>query len=262
MAFRLRAGPGPGPVTSSTDVFCVDLPPSLPPEYLAWEEALLEWTECGGPEVLWFWESTATFVVVGYGQQVAREVYVDACRGRGVPILRRCSGGGTVVQGRGCLNYGVALRLGDRPELATITDTNRFVLQRLGRALSPLLGGPVAIQGHTDLVRAGPEGGAHKFSGNAQRRMRHAVLFHGTLLLDLDLDLLTTLLPAPSWEPPYRDGRPHEAFVVNTGLDRGAVRDALAGEWGATEPLKSLPMEQYRKAMDARYGRPEWHLRR
>jgi len=249
-------------VTSLTDVFCVELPPSPPPELLAWEEALLEWAECGGPEVLWFWESTATFVVVGYGQQVAREVYMDACNDRGIPILRRCSGGGTVVQGRGCLNYGVVLRFEDRPELGTITDTNRFVLQRLARALSPLLGDPVGIQGHTDLVRRGPNGVAHKFSGNAQRRMRQAVLFHGTLLLDLDLSLLTTLLPAPSWEPPYRDGRPHGAFVVNTGMDRGAVRAALAHEWGATETLQFLPEEHHIKAMNARYGRPDWHLSR
>jgi lipoate-protein ligase A len=108
----------------------------------------------------------------------------------------------------------------------------------------------------------GPGGVAHKFSGNAQRRMRRAVLFHGTLLLDLDLDLLTTLLPAPSWEPPYREGRPHGAFVVNSGLDRGTVRAALAREWGATGTLQSLPEERHRQAMDARYGRPEWHLRR
>jgi lipoate---protein ligase len=249
-------------MTPLMDVLCVDIPPSAPPEFLAWEEALLDSGECGGPEVLWFWESTATFVVVGYGQQVAREVHVDACNGRGIPILRRCSGGGTVVQGKGCLNYGVVLHLEDRPELATITGTNRFVLERLGRALSPLLGVPVAVQGHTDLVRMGPGGVAHKFSGNAQRRMRRAVLFHGTLLLDLDLDLLTTLLPAPSWEPPYREGRPHGAFVVNSGLDRGKVRAALAREWGATGTLQSLPEERYRQAMDARYGRPEWHLRR
>src|SRR5215510_4968605 len=86
------------------------IPAALPAEYLAWDEAFLEECEEEGTEALWFWESATPFVVVGYAQEIAREVNYEACQKRGIQVLRRCSGGGTVVQGPGCLNYGLALR--------------------------------------------------------------------------------------------------------------------------------------------------------
>src|SRR6185295_5909726 len=71
-------------------------------ENLACDEALLDWCDAGdGPEVLRFWEPQQHFVVVGYSNRVEREVNVAACRESGIPILHRCSGGGTVLQGPG-----------------------------------------------------------------------------------------------------------------------------------------------------------------
>jgi lipoate-protein ligase A len=67
-------------------------------ENLACDEALLDAAEAGtGDEVLRFWEPREHFVVVGYANKVATEVNVAACETRGIPILRRCSGGGTVA---------------------------------------------------------------------------------------------------------------------------------------------------------------------
>lgn len=238
---------------------CFDLPVATPAEYLAWDDAFLDEVDEGGGEILWFWESPVPFVVVGYGQQVAREVHVSQCAERGIPILRRCSGGGAVVQGPGCLNYGLALRLGEGGALSTISGANQFILSRVVRALSPLLGGAVSVEGHTDLVRRGPDDVVRKFSGNAQRRKRHALLFHGTVLLDMDLSQITALLPPPSSEPAYRGKRPHDGFVINTGLSREAVRAALAQEWEANEPLPRWPTGRQQKALEERYRRAEWH---
>ena len=68
-------------------------------ENLAMDEALLDGCEAGrGGETLVFWEPREPFVVVGYANHLAREVNVEACRARGIPIFRRCSGGGTVLQ--------------------------------------------------------------------------------------------------------------------------------------------------------------------
>lgn len=243
-------------------VLHVELPVADASEYLAWDEAFLGLTDSGGTEVLWFWESAVPFVVVGYGQHVEREVHVAACERQGIPVLRRCSGGGTVLQGPGCLNYGLTLRSGSDPALATISGANRFILERQCRALEPLAGARLEIQGHTDLVKPGPDGVPLKFSGNAQRRTRESLLFHGTLLLDMDLTRITDLLPRPSWEPPYRDGRNHASFVINTGLGRVDVRTALVREWDAAGTLDPLPWNLHRQAMDDRYGRQDWHRRR
>src|SRR4029077_14400618 len=100
-------------------------------ENLAADEALLEWCEAGdGAEVLRFWEPHEYFVVVGYANKVATEVNVATCEAKGIPIFRRCSGGGTVVQGPGCLNYTLVLRIADDGPLPTIGTANQFIMRR------------------------------------------------------------------------------------------------------------------------------------
>ncbi|HUC85689.1 MAG TPA: hypothetical protein VL970_10895, partial [Candidatus Acidoferrales bacterium] len=72
---------------------------ATPAEFLAADEALLDWCEAGhGDELLACWEPREIFVVVGYANRVSAEVNARACEKRGVPIFRRCSGGGAVVQ--------------------------------------------------------------------------------------------------------------------------------------------------------------------
>ncbi|MBL9176060.1 MAG: lipoate--protein ligase family protein [Verrucomicrobiales bacterium] len=240
----------------------LELPSSDPAGFLAWEDALLDVVEEGGPEMLWFWESPVHFVVVGYSQQVDREVDVAACRELGIPVLRRSSGGGTVLQGPGCLNYGLALRVDSDGPRATIAGTNREILSRIAGALTPLVGGEVQIDGHTDLTVPTPEGPRRKISGNAQRRKRHALLFHGTILHRLDLPLVSRTLKTPSSEPEYRAGRTHGHFVTNTGLDPGAIRSAISAAWQAAPGAPALPEDRQRRALAERYSREDWNFRR
>ena len=163
-------------------LFDITLP--TPAENLAGDEALLNACETSGGAALRFWESPAPFVVVGYGNEIAREVNVAACAASGVSVLRRCSGGGTVLQGPGCWNYALVLDIAADAALATVAGANGFILHRTAAALACLLGEPVERCGDTDLVWRG-----RKFSGNAQRRRRTHLLFHGTLLLGFDLAL-------------------------------------------------------------------------
>src|SRR5271156_784636 len=78
----------------------LDLTLPSPAENLACDEALLDaCEENGGEEVLRFWEAREKIVAVGYANKIATEVNVENCRAKKIPILRRCSGGGTVLQG-------------------------------------------------------------------------------------------------------------------------------------------------------------------
>src|SRR5450432_916137 len=102
-----------------------------PAENLACDEALLDWCEENeGEEVLRFWESPETFVVVGYANKMAIEVDVANCEAKQIPVLRRCSGGGTVLQGAGCLNYALVLRINENSPLASIASANQFIMER------------------------------------------------------------------------------------------------------------------------------------
>ena len=109
----------------------LDLTLPAPAENLACDEALLDFfEEHGGPGVLRFWKPKDHFVVVGYGNHVDVEVNAPACDAAGIPILRRCSGGGTVLQGPGCLNYSLVLKMDEGGPLHSITAANKFIMER------------------------------------------------------------------------------------------------------------------------------------
>lgn len=232
-----------------------DLTLSSPEENLACDEALLDHCEEGGlDEVLRFWEPSQYFVVVGYANRVATETNMSFCAANGIPVLRRCTGGGTVLQGPGCLNYSLILRITEASPLWTITTTNDYVMQRHQDALSALLKVRVEKQGHTDLTVGGL-----KFSGNAQRRKRHYLIFHGCFLLDMDIDLLQKTLLMPSKQPAYRAGRSHSDFLVNLKLASQLVKSSLRDIWNANEALREFPLERVNFLVTEKYSRPDWN---
>ncbi|MBL9128943.1 MAG: hypothetical protein JNL97_14940 [Verrucomicrobiales bacterium] len=231
-------------------------------EDLACDEALLDACEAGEPGtekgVLRFYAATSPSVVVGYGNRIATEVNVSACDAAGVPILRRSSGGGTVVLGPGCLAYALVLPIDAAPSLASVTGTNRWIMERHRSALETACGRAVSVRGHTDLTL-----GELKFSGNAQRRRQRAVLFHGTLLLAMDLERVATWLPLPSVEPDYRRGRGHAAFLINFPVSEPRVREIFCEAWEVTEswdPDSGLD-DRVTYWMRDRYGDVRWHRR-
>jgi lipoate---protein ligase len=235
----------------------LDLTFPTPEENLACDEALLEMCEQGyDREILRLWEPPSYFVVLGYSAPANAEIFPDPCRAAGVPILRRYSGGGTVVQGPGCLDYTLILRIETAGPLSTISGTNTHVMERQRRAIESIYGESIRVRGHTDLAI-----GALKFSGNAQRRKARFLLFHGVFLLNFDLMLIPHFLPHPSREPSYRNGRAHEQFVRNLNLPASAVKHALCMEWSASTRLESLPEKQIADLARTRYSSPAWTYR-
>jgi lipoate-protein ligase A len=236
-----------------------------PAENLACEEALLDaGEESGGDEILRFWEARETFVVVGYANKVATEVNVAACAAKKTPIFRRCSGGGTVLQGAGCLNYALILQIGEEGPLRNISSANQFIMERNRAAIESLFfkseignrKSEILVSGHTDLSLNGL-----KFSGNSQRRKKNFLLFHGTFLLDFDLALMGNFLRMPSLQPDYRTGRSHDDFLVNLKLSANQVKAALQKVWGATEELKIIPQSEIQKLAAQKYSTDAWNLK-
>ena len=231
-----------------------------PGENLAFDEALLEQCEGGSlGEVLRFWEPANYFVVAGYANNVATEVNLPFCTRNSIPVLRRCTGGGTVLQGPGVLNYSLILRIDASGPLRSISTTNDFIMQRHQTALAQLLNAPVEMRGQTDLAIDGL-----KFCGNAQRRKKLFLIFHGAFLLQLDFQLLEQVLPFPSKQPDYRLNRSHSEFLMNLKVPAVRLKQALRETWGANETLAQLSYQQYeqvRTLVREKYSRPEWNLK-
>jgi lipoate-protein ligase A len=226
-----------------------------PARNLGCDEALLLEAEAGGEETLRFWEPRSPFVVMGHASRVEDEISLDACRAAGVPVLRRPSGGAAVLQAPGCLNYTVVLDLAARA-LGEVAAANAYVMERSRRALEPLVGAPVSIEGFTDLTLAG-----RKFSGNSQYRKKRALLFHGSFLLDCDIALIEKLLLAPPRQPDYRRRRPHRDFLTNIHIPAAALKAALRGAWSAAEERSAPPHEKIEALVGERYARDEWNFR-
>jgi len=209
----------------------LDLTLPSPVENLALDEALLdEMEEQGGDPLLRFWESDRCFVVLGRSSRPGDDVHADVCGRDGVAILRRISGGGTILQGPGCLSYAMIARQDLHPDLGNIRATYRFILDRIASALRRWEPHTVFC-GISDLTV-----GERKISGNAQRRTRRSLLFHGTILHAMAGDLIARYLKQPARQPNYRQDRPHEAFVRTIDAKPDELKQAIAVQWNAVLP--------------------------
>ncbi|TWT46513.1 lipoate--protein ligase family protein [Botrimarina hoheduenensis] len=205
-----------------------------PAANLALDEALLQATT--PIETLRLWRPVRPVVVVGRSSRIASEVDLDACQRADVPVLRRVSGGATIVTGPGCLMYAVVLDSQRTPSAADVSAAHRYVLGRMLRALGPLRPSLV-IAGTSDLAlqpAGAPAEAFRKVSGNAVRRVRSRLLYHGTLLNHFDLELVTRLLRTPPRQPDYRAARRHADFLANLELDEAQLATAIIAEWQAT----------------------------
>jgi lipoate-protein ligase A len=132
------------------------------------------------------------------------EIHQETCERAGVPILRRTSGGRTVLLSEGCLNYTLILRC-DRG----VEEGYRLILDAVLHAA----GVTGARCESTDLTVRN-----RKFAGCAQRRRRNTLLHHGTILYDFDIAATARFLAEPRRQPAYRRGRSHSDFLTNVDV--------------------------------------------
>lgn len=195
---------------------------------LSYDDELLMSAEKGhSSEVLRLWESPSFFVVLGRTCQEQQDVFLTECQQKKIPILRRSSGGGTVLQGPGCLNFSLILSKESRPALEHITESYRIILEKVQQSLKG-----VNIQSEfkpiCDLVWTH---NGKKFSGNAQKRGRKYILHHGTILYNFDLSLIASCLKMPPKMPEYRQQRSHLDFMTNIPVPCVVLKQALTQEF-------------------------------
>ncbi|MEM8910490.1 MAG: lipoate--protein ligase family protein [Planctomycetota bacterium] len=243
-----------------------DNDPSVP---LALDEAMLNWAdhqlECSATiddardhQSIRFWQFDRTTVVLGRSSKIDEETNRAKCERSLIPILRRCTGGATVVGGTGCLMYAVVLRLAGEQALRKVDAAHDYVMDRVLGAIQRQL--PEARrQGVCDLTWRD-----QKFSGNSLRIARHHLLYHGTVLHGADLDQFSRCLRTAPRQPDYRRGRNHRQFIRNVPIDPNQFQDDLARRFGAASTSIDVPEGMRQVAdhlMQERYRRSDWHQR-
>ena len=171
----------------------IDLPTNGPAN-MAVDDCLLAEASAGGPPTLRLYRWALPTLSLGYFQS-----HDDPARSAdglaALPVVRRITGGGAIVHADE-LTYSLALLIdhpfaGRRP-----ADLYIWMHDRIAEAVARL-GGRTAAKGGDGLVsgRGGPflcfechapfdlMTGSAKLVGSAQRRTRHAVLQHGSVIL-------------------------------------------------------------------------------
>lgn len=217
-----------------------DISFSNPQENILFDEVLLYLAERGScGQVLRFWESEVTFIVLGRTSKVEEDITLAAIK-EDIPVLRRFSGGGSVLQGKGCLNYTLILSKELNPEVAGLRSSYQFILSRVSHAFKDINIG-ILFASISDLII--PEGG-RKISGNAQHRGKKFILHHGTILYNFDIALIGRYLKIPKEAPSYRQGRSHKDFLTNVNVASGKIKESLSGAWGVEDQNDRLLPEE------------------
>ena len=116
---------------------------------------------------------------MGKHQNMSAEINLDFAKEKGIPVIRRLSGGGTVFHDQGNLNY-TFIFSGKQDSLVNYSRYTRPII-----AFLETLDINARFVDKSDL-----KVGHLKFSGNAEHIYRSRVLHHGTLLFATNLDEL------------------------------------------------------------------------
>jgi lipoate-protein ligase A len=195
-----------------------------PRENLSFDEELLNAAEQGySGEALRFWESNQYFVVLGRISKEEEDVKITEVHRDRISVLRRASGGGTVLQGPGCLNYSLILSKDHDSAMYDLHKSYAFILNHIVQALGTI-GVEAVFLPISDIAL---KENFKKISGNSQKRGRQFILHHGTILYDFDLKKIEQYLTVPKDLPAYRQGRSHSDFVTNVLRPKKEIKDAI-----------------------------------
>jgi lipoate-protein ligase A len=205
--------------------------------------------------------------LVGRFQRVASEIQLDFCRANGIAVNRRPTGGGAIIMGADQL--GVAIMLPERAEAGSYDRTRELFQRFSGGIIEALasLGVTAEYRRKNDVeIRGRKMAGLGLYFDPAG-----GLLFHASLLVDLDIPLMLRVLRTPFEKISDKEiatvaervttlkretGRPLSVADVRD-LARRAYARSLgitleAGEFSQAELAEIAALER------DRYATPEW----
>ena len=198
---------------------------------MALDEALLKNMKYYGPTLRFYgWSPPA--ISIGYFQSLKENVNLDETRRRKVDVVRRITGGGAVYH-KWEVTYSIVMS----PPSGKILDSYRLIERGIIEGLKSI-GIEARYSGINDIIVGG-----RKISGNAQTRKYGGLLQHGTILMDVNVDDMFSLLKVP--EEKMRDK------IIRDVKERVTSLRHL-GKLIEFEELQKILAEGFKKALNAR----------
>ena len=196
--------------------------------------------------VFYLWQNRPS-VIIGHNQDARREVNLEYLQEHGIALARRVTGGGAVYHDLQNLNYSI---VGRRPRIDVIVEALRS------------LGVPAELTGRNDIFVEG-----RKVSGFARSVYHQRELIHGTLMYDVDIDVLTRALDTPESKLNRKGVASVRSRVANLkdylpGIDDiGQFRERLHALLACGDQEILLDPEAYERIEKRRiekFAAPEW----
>ncbi|OYD09997.1 octanoyltransferase [Paludifilum halophilum] len=261
-------------------------------ENMAIDEAILvAHSEGKVPPTIRFYGWDPSTLSIGYFQKVRKEVDMDRLQERGLGFVRRPTGGRAVLHDQE-VTYSVIVAE-DYPDMPTsVTQSYRVISTGLleGFRRLNLKAEMVPMESEEEKARYASMGSAacfdspsnyelvvegRKVAGSAQTRQKGVILQHGSILLDLDVELLFDVLRFPSERVKERMKRGflQKAVAINQlretpvaveeavdafthGFAKGMGIRLVSGE------LTSYEEELAERLVQERYGTEAWNLKK
>ncbi len=162
-------------------------------------------------------------IILGRSRTLSEDVFEEKCMEDNVKVWKRISGGGTVLLAPGMFVWDMII-----PTKFQILNQNKWfkLFSQWVISILELYGiKKIEVKGVSDLTIDN-----RKISGTSLFIGKNKVLYHGTLLLDIDTKLFDKYLKYPDVTPEYRKGRAHSEFVTtlseqNITIDREKIKN-------------------------------------
>ncbi|MDN9009912.1 lipoate--protein ligase family protein [Brevibacillus laterosporus] len=267
-------------------------PPMSPEMNMAIDEAILTLHSQGKvPPTVRFYTWNPATLSIGYFQKMEKEINIDEVKRLGLGLVRRPTGGRAVLHDAE-LTYSVIVSE-DHPQMPkSVTEAYKVIsmgllhgFQKLG-----LKAEMVSLATEEEKAKYNSPGSSacfdspswyelvvegKKVAGSAQTRQKGVILQHGSILLDMDVDLLFSLLTFPSERVKERmmNSFKQKAVTINEVSSRPvSLEEAIEAFYqGFAEGLgiELIPMDltaeeqQLAKELaENRYSTDEWNFRR
>ncbi len=224
---------------------------------MALDEVLLMNTFDDGTPILRIYGWHPPCVSIGYFQSMEEEVDLKKCQDKGIDVVRRITGGGAVLH-ESELTY--SFITGTYP--TNIMESYNLICDPVVMCLNNL-GFSAKYAPLNDIIVENK-----KVSGNAQTRKNNRLLQHGTILLDVNVDKMFSMLKVPSEK--IKDKLISDAKQRVMGLNRSFeeiaynLKKTFASKFEAqiiSDNLNRREMENTEELAIKKYSSNLWNLR-
>ena len=189
------------------------------------------------PNTILLVQPASPYVCIGYHQELEKEVDVDYCRERGLPIIRRSQGGGATYLDSNQVFYQVVAQKKSRAIPSQVEElfekllgVTVFVYRQLGL--------PAEFKALNDVIVRGK-----KISGNGAGQFgKNTTILVGNIILDLDYNLMARVLKVPSEKFRDKMAKSMKEWVTTLKGELGQVPDI--------QHIKKLLVEGYERILE------------